>query len=856
MTSDSKEPFIEPPNNNNILLRPPGTNTGPARTYDKSSNVYGYTSTVMCGKYTRDLGKYAKLEAQKIKGWKRKSVDDPWRKELHDIHTNKFYLWLAKLWRNTFGRLGDEWMLMVVLGLATAVISFGIDKAVWFIHNSRVKVFHMVPDNGFLQFLTWVSLPVLLIMLASGFVQAVSPQAIGSGFTEIRAILRGVVIKGYLNFSTLVAKVFGLAMVLGSGMPLGKEGPFVHIASILSQLFGKVMTSIGVGPDSDAHTTDLLAAASAIGIGACFASPVGGVLFSIEATAPYFAVRNYWRGFLGAVFGTMLYRLLFVWFNVENTITALYETSFTQDVPFCPQELFVFGLFGRLLYPAIISFIIATLQYPNGIGRYTAGELNGHDHFHQLFSNFTWSKQNLDPHEADIVSNWTTPQTSAIVHLSIFLAFSYIFSIIGSTMPVPCGMFVPLFKIGAALGRLFGETLHVWLPDGLPYGAGLLAPIIPGGYAVVGAAAFAGAVTHTVSICAIVFEITGQVRYMGPIIVAALVANIVARKLQPSMYDMLADIKHLPHLPEVSPSYEMDMYNVYVQDFMISDVLYIWKEITYRELADILEASTDFNSLPLVSDPEEPVLLGSVDRVHLLELMDKHLGKATRQEAAAKRWLEEQEKDQKNQRPSVFEIFNDASEQSGESETKDAPNSRPPFKRFHSNVPKKEVGELDPETGPRNTNTVFMTPDRHFDFLPEERNRWEELEMAKTIDLHLLQIDPAPVQLVENTSIFKVHRMFSVLGIQSAYVTNYGCLVGVVSLKELRAAIDAINKGSTAMDALQEKREEEASLLQQSRKSSFLVTTGNNKRNSKKISVSGLVVDLPLAYVDEDVEKV
>ncbi|XP_058840046.1 chloride channel protein 2-like [Topomyia yanbarensis] len=785
-----------------------------------------------------------------------------------------------------------------------------MDQLIWFIHASRLKVFRMVPEYGFLQYITWVSLPVLLIMFGCVFVQAVSPQAIGSGFTEIRAILRGVVIKGYLNFSTFVAKVVGLTLTLGAGMPLGKEGPFVHIASCLSQLYGKMVTSIGSEPENDSHSLDLLSAAAAVGIGACFASPVGGVLFSIEATAPYFAVRNYWRGFLGAVCGTLLYRLLFVWYDSETvTFGALYETSFTQDVPFCPQELLVFGMFGilcgvlgalfvwiqkvyivwmkstrihkylqktRLLYPVIISFIIATLQYPNGLGRYTAGELNGHQHFHHLFSNFTWSKSELDPKEAQIVAQWTTPHTSAIANLSIFLAFSYLFSMIGSTMPIPCGMFVPMFKIGAAFGRLVGESMHVWFPLGLPYGVGLLAPIVPGGYAVVGAAAFAGAATHTVSVCAMIFEMTGQIKYLGPVIVAALAANIVARKLQPSLYDMLAYIKHLPHLPDVSPSSESDMYNVYVQDFMVGDLLYIWKGITYRELVAILEASANLRSLPLVQDPDEPILLGSVERVQLLKLMDKCMGRVARQEAAAKRWLEEQE--QRNRRPSVFEIFPDSNQSSENLDEEEKPlKKRPLLKRFHStpsgnaaqesdqiprsrsyrNLFKKNSSvprlHLDPEIGAVSANKVFMTPDRHFDFLPDERILWLEQQMSKPIELHLLQIDPAPVQLVENTSIFKVHRMFSILGIDSAYVTNFGCLVGVVGLTELRAAVEAINKGSLAMEALREKREEEA-LTQRSKKSSVLVTpvTVSNRKNSNTI---GLLVDLP--YVDDilDVEK-
>lgn len=39
----------------------------------------------------------------------------------------------------------------------------------------------------------------------------------------MKTILRGVQLKEYLTFKTLVAKVIGLMATLGSGMPLGKE---------------------------------------------------------------------------------------------------------------------------------------------------------------------------------------------------------------------------------------------------------------------------------------------------------------------------------------------------------------------------------------------------------------------------------------------------------------------------------------------------------------------------------------------------------------------------------------------------------------------------------------------------------
>lgn len=68
----------------------------------------------------------------------------------------------------------------------------------------------------------------------------------------------------------------------------------------------------------------------------------------------------------------------------------------------------------------------------------------------------------------------------------------------------------------------------------------------------------------------------------------------------------------------------------------------------------------------------------------------------------------------------------------------------------------------------------------------EERESWEELELSKPIDLTGVHIDPAPFQLVERTSLLKVHSIFSLLGMSHAYVTALGKLVGVVALNEVK----------------------------------------------------------------------
>lgn len=66
-----------------------------------------------------------------------------------------------------------------------------------------------------------------------------------------------------------------------------------------------------------------------------------------------------------------------------------------------------------------------------------------------------------------------------------------------------------------------------------------------------GAAALSGAVTHTVSTAVIVFELTGQISHILPVMIAVILANAVAQSLQPSLYDSLIMIKKLPYLPEL-----------------------------------------------------------------------------------------------------------------------------------------------------------------------------------------------------------------------------------------------------------------------------------------------------------------
>uniref|UniRef100_A0A8B9IZ62 Uncharacterized protein n=1 Tax=Amazona collaria TaxID=241587 RepID=A0A8B9IZ62_9PSIT len=112
---------------------------------------------------------------------------------------------------------------------------------------------------------------------------------------------------------------------------------------------------------------------------------------------------------------------------------------------------------------------------------------------------------------------------------------------------------VPTFPLpisGAAIGRLLGETVALLFPQGI-HSEGALHPIIPSGYALAGAAAFSGAVTHSISTALLVCEATGHLGHALPVTMAVLVANAVAQKHQPSFYEGTIIVKKLPYLPRI-----------------------------------------------------------------------------------------------------------------------------------------------------------------------------------------------------------------------------------------------------------------------------------------------------------------
>ncbi|OWK06303.1 CLCN1 [Cervus elaphus hippelaphus] len=620
-------------------------------------------------------------------------------------------------------------------------------------------------------------------------------------------------------------------------------------------------------------------------------SQVLGVLFSIEVTSTYFAVRNYWRGFFAATFSAFVFRVLAVWNKDAVTITALFRTNFRMDFPFDLQELPAFAIIGiccgflgavfvylhrqvmlgvrkhkalsqflakhRLLYPGIVTFVIASFTFPPGIGQFMAGELMPREAISTLFDNNTWVKHTGDPESLGRSAVWIHPKASVVIVLLLFFIMKFWMSIVATTMPIPCGGFMPVFVLGAAFGRLVGEIMAMLFPDGILFDD-IIYKILPGGYAVIGAAALTGAVSHTVSTAVICFELTGQIAHILPMMVAVILANMVAQSLQPSLYDSIIQVKKLPYLPDLGWN-QLSKFTIFVEDIMVRDVKFVSASCTYGELRNLLQTTT-VKTLPLVESKESMTLLGSVERSELQSLLQRHLCPERRLRLAQDmaRKLSELPFDGKVRpagvgrsgawpqgRPESFAFVDEGEDEDlyGKPEMPSLPPRHPlptdPLPPEEPNGPlpshKQQLEALE-STGPR--PSIFQSLLRCLLGRARPKKKkvtqieaWEQEQLGLPVCFDSCCIDQSPFQLVEQTTLHKAspcpppsqqgfredrtggaamltlptalysqtHTLFSLLGLHLAYVTSMGKLRGVLALEELQKAIEGHTKSGVQL---------------------------------------------------------
>lgn len=488
-----------------------------------------------------------------------------------------------------------------------------------------------------LNYFMYILLLVIFLIAAAFLVKLCAPTAAGSGISEIKCIVSGFVMRGFLGWSTLIIKSLGLPLAIASGLSLGKEGPSVHYAVCVGNSLAKFFYGYR---HSASKAREFLTATAAAGVAVAFGSPMGGVLFAMEEISAVFHLLTLWKSYVCALIAVAT---LFAFNPFRTGQLVLFEVTYDSSWHYYELPFYaLLGVFGGV-YGILVSRLnkrVAGFRQKY-LGPYAVREVVILALFSAIMSYFngflrldmTETMQALFSECSADDTTWlcdtTLPKGRTILSL-LYATFVRLFlTVITYGCKVPAGIFVPSMAAGATFGRAVGlivQRLHESFPSLSIFS---LCPkdgpcVIPGTYAFIGAGAALSGITHmTVTVAIIMFELTGAVKYIVPTMISIAITKAINDKWG---HGGIADQMILFNgLPNVDPKDEFT-FNANVDEAMstvttvfVADTVYAVEEI--RSIVD----RTSFRGFPVVASEARPEIVGYVLRSDILSVLEVSL---------------------------------------------------------------------------------------------------------------------------------------------------------------------------------------------------------------------------------------
>ena len=179
-------------------------------------------------------------------------------------------------------------MLIVEALLISAMASVN-DAATWGLRTASES-----PDAP-RSFIAFVGCR-LLLTLGAALLTWWEPHAKASGMARIKSNLNGADITGYLTRRVLVAKSVAITLVVSASLPLGRDGPLVHLGACIGSLLSTASGALEMR--SPRALRAWISMGAAAGMAAAFNAPFGGLLYAFEEVASHWSSFLTWRSFL------------------------------------------------------------------------------------------------------------------------------------------------------------------------------------------------------------------------------------------------------------------------------------------------------------------------------------------------------------------------------------------------------------------------------------------------------------------------------------------------------------------------------------------------------------------------------
>ena len=411
--------------------------------------------------------------------------------------------------------LKQRWFVVVIAllltGLGASITSVSFKTGIYFINNWRLNLLDKFPP--------FIVLPLFGLVgggLSGFLIKNFAPAAKGSGVSQIMGFLRHKQVP--MNLKVGLIKLISGIIAIGSGFPLGPEGPSVQMGGSVAWQMAKWLRA------PVAFRRVIVAAGGGAGIAAVFSAPLGGFVYAIEellnSARPVILLLVIITTFIADSSAIFLqggideptYKIEFLFSSLDFIRLILLGGFIGIIAELYSKYILMMQNFGKRLYKnkfvlkmSICGFILGSIYSILG------------DEFHYL----------------DNLKTIIVTQSDIDIRLPIITVFVlFITSGLAAASGAPGGLFYPMLILGGAIGLILGNSS--WIPD-----------TAISTYIFAGMGAFVSGCSRTpITAMFLAFALTKNLLIMKPVLITCITSFLVARAFnEESIYERQIQIE-------------------------------------------------------------------------------------------------------------------------------------------------------------------------------------------------------------------------------------------------------------------------------------------------------------------------
>lgn len=415
---------------------------------------------------------------------------------------------------------------LLLTGLGASITSISFKTGIYFINNWRLALLDQFP-----------SVTVLPIFGALGgaiagyLIKNIAPAAKGSGVSQIMGFLRHK--KVPMNLKVGLVKLVSGIIAIGSGFPLGPEGPSVQMGGSVAWQMAKWLKA------PTAFRRVIVAAGGGAGIAAVFSAPLGGFVYAIEellnSARPVILLLVVITTFIADSSADIIQALGLdpkaggFDFNLGFLIQKEYDPSvFFLPVDFIYLVLLgiIIGIFAEL-YSRYVLFMqnLGKRWYKNKfvLKMSICGLILG-----SIYSCLPSTFHNLDELQKIIAEQNISIGIALLAVLVLFITTG-----LAAASGAPGGLFYPMLTLGGSIGLIMGSWVEIATGHA------------PSTYIFAGMGAFVAGCSRTpITAMFLAFALTKNLLIMKPVLISCIASFLIARAFnEESIYERQIQIE-------------------------------------------------------------------------------------------------------------------------------------------------------------------------------------------------------------------------------------------------------------------------------------------------------------------------